>query len=209
MSRIKALTPGGCVVLPGGFKNGLLLYVLQCDSFDECTLAVCSSGDGLEFHPARIDPATGAAQFNSPLLFRRIPSMRVRDGAVWFMLLRSAIMSDAKQTATLLYSQVLPFLNSRPLLSNITQAEAQVDTAVGASGGGGSVGGVGASGTNSASAGTLPLRWWTPRTSGDPYGYDLCSLAACCALQMARAAEDAIRAAVSQVAAAEAAVWAA
>ena len=125
VSRIKALTPGACMVLPGGFRGGLVIYVLLCEGFDEYTLAVCNSGEGLAFHPARLDPATGAAQFNTPLLFRRIPAMRVRDGALWFMLLRAACMGDAKQTASVLYTQVLPFLNSRPLLANVSQAEAQ------------------------------------------------------------------------------------
>jgi hypothetical protein len=51
VSQIKSLTPGASVVIPGGFKGGLLLYVLHADSFEECTLAVCAVADGLEYHP--------------------------------------------------------------------------------------------------------------------------------------------------------------
>ena len=152
VSRIKALTPGACMVLPGGFKGGLVMYVLACESFDEYTLAVCNSGEGLEFHPARLDPATGAPQFNTPLLFRRIPAMRVRDGALWFMLLRAACMGDAKQTASVLYSQVLPFLNSKPLLSNLSQAEAQQPPPSPQQP---------MPPQQGAAAGTAPARWWT------------------------------------------------
>ena len=48
VSQVKALTPGSSIVVPGGFKGGLLLYVLHMDTFDECTLAICASGEGLE-----------------------------------------------------------------------------------------------------------------------------------------------------------------
>ena len=95
VAQIKSLTPGACLVLPGGFKGGLLLYVLHMDSFEEFTLGVCSTGDGLEYHPTRIDPASGDAQFNSPLLIWHIPAHRVRDGSLWFLLLRSALFADA------------------------------------------------------------------------------------------------------------------
>ena len=179
VSRVKALTPGSSLVIPGGFKGGLLLYVLHCDSFDESTLAICSAAEGLEFHPARIDPATGGAQFNSPLLIPHIPSQRVRDGAVWFMLLRAAVMPDAKHSATLLYSQIFPFLNSRPLLANLPSSEAAAPTPGAATSAAAALGSAG-----------IPARWWTPRASGDPYGYDLCSLAAVVALQLSQASEN-------------------
>ena len=62
VSQVKALTPGSSIVIPGGFRGGLLLYVLHADSFEECTLAVCASGDGLEYHPC----ARGIVRTNAP-----------------------------------------------------------------------------------------------------------------------------------------------
>ena len=62
VSQVKALTPGSSIVIPGGFRGGLLLYVLHADSFEECTLAVCASGDGLEYHPC----ARGVVRTNAP-----------------------------------------------------------------------------------------------------------------------------------------------
>ena len=124
VAQVKTLTPGASLIVPGGYQQGslkkgthsFLMYVLHCDSFEEYTLAICSTGDGMEYHPTRLDPATGAVQFNSPLLLRMIPAHRIRDGSVWFVLLRAALFPDAKYTCALLYQTILPFLNSRPLL---------------------------------------------------------------------------------------------
>jgi hypothetical protein len=73
VARIKALEPGSVVVIPGGWKGGLVFFVLHCVTTEAYTLAVCSVGDGLEFHPTRADPATGKQTYNSPLLLRDIP----------------------------------------------------------------------------------------------------------------------------------------
>ena len=51
MQRVRALTPGNSVVLPGGFKDGRVLFVVHCDSTDLFTVAVVSTGDGLAYHP--------------------------------------------------------------------------------------------------------------------------------------------------------------
>ena len=86
VAQVKTLSPGTSLIVPGGFQEGtnkkgthsLLMYVLHCDSFEEFTLAVCTTAGGLEYHPTRLDPATGAVQFNSPLLIRHIPAHRIR-----------------------------------------------------------------------------------------------------------------------------------
>ena len=73
---------------------------------------------------ARIDPSTGATQFNSPLLLRNVPMHRVRDGAVWFVLLKAALMPEKNHTVGLLYQTIFPFLNSRPVLANLPSSAA-------------------------------------------------------------------------------------
>lgn len=185
VAQVKTLTPGASIIVPGGFQEGslkrgthsLIMYVLHCDSFEEFTLAICSTGDGLEYHPARLDPATGATQYNSPLLLRKIPAHKIRDGSVWFVLLRAALFPDAKYTSALLYQTVYPFLNSRPILANLSSVEA--------------AGGAPPSPPPSLQqAGRppvppIPARWLTPPATGDPYGHELVMLAATVALQLA------------------------
>ena len=186
VSQVKALTPGTSLVIPGGFKGGLVMFVLHADSFEECTLAVCASSEGLEYHPARIDPSSGATQYNTPLLIRRIPTHRGRDGTVWFVLLKAALFPEAKHTVGLLYTQILPFLNSRPVLANLPSSEASADANTAAA-------------PSAAQGGPKPVqtRWWAPPNSttagggggggGDPHGYQLVSLAAAVAIQLGAA----------------------
>ena len=45
VARVKALTPGAVLVMPAGWKGGLVTLVLHCASFDSFTLAVCSVGE--------------------------------------------------------------------------------------------------------------------------------------------------------------------
>ena len=114
VAKVRAMQPGSVLVVPGGWKNGLVCYVLHCESFESFNLAVCSTQDGLQYHPMRIDPATGDLQFNAPFLLRDIPAHRVRDGAIWCMLLKAlAFPKDAASTAALVYEHLLPFLNAR------------------------------------------------------------------------------------------------
>ena len=78
VAKVRAMQPGSVLVVPGGWKNGLVCYVLHCESFESFNLAVCSTQDGLQYHQMRIDPATGDLQYNAPLLLRGIPAPRVR-----------------------------------------------------------------------------------------------------------------------------------
>ena len=130
VAKVRAMQPGSVLVVPGGWKNGLVCYVLHCESFESFNLAVCSTQDGLQYHPMRIDPATGELQYNAPLLLRGIPAPRVRDGAIWCMLLRAvAFPKDAASTSSLVYEHLLPFLNARrvglslPLVSTVSMAQ--------------------------------------------------------------------------------------
>ena len=130
---------------------------------------------------ARIDPSTGATQFNSPLLLRNVPMHRVRDGAVWFVLLKAALMPEKNHTVGLLYQTIFPFLNSRPVLANLPSSAANID---GASAGAEAAPSFANSAAMAPAAPTIQTRWWSPSAQGDPYGYDLASLAATAALQL-------------------------
>ncbi len=73
VASVKGLSPGQTMVVPAGFKGGVLTYVLNCDTYDSFTLAVCSTQHGLEYHPVRLDDKTGAVMYHSPMLITNIP----------------------------------------------------------------------------------------------------------------------------------------
>lgn len=121
-AQVKALMPGGILVIPGGWAGGVTVYVLHCVSYESYTLAICSTGSGLQYHPTRIDPATGAVQYNTPLLLLDIPPGRVRDSAIWFILIRAALFPDKNHSASLIYEKLLPYLLRRPPRRSLRQA---------------------------------------------------------------------------------------
>ena len=86
----------------------------------------------------------------------------MRDSSIWFALLRASFFSDSKHTAALVYEQLLPFLNQRPILSN---HPAPPDDSV-------------------------PAIWYTPTAAADPYGHDLATIAAVVALQLGAATNN-------------------
>ena len=75
VARIKALEPGGLVVVPAGWRGGLVMLVLHCDAPDAFTLSLVSVAEGLgAHHPQRLDPATGSVQYHTPLVLREVPA---------------------------------------------------------------------------------------------------------------------------------------
>ena len=73
MAQIKGLNPGSSMVIPAGWRGGVVLYVVHCVTFDTFSMAVCAANEGLRYHASRIDPATGEVQYNSPMILREIP----------------------------------------------------------------------------------------------------------------------------------------
>ena len=157
VARIKAMEPGSIIVVPAGWRTGLVTLVLQCDSTDDFTLAVVATTSGIAHHPSRIDPITGGTQHNSPLLMRKVPAARVQDAAVWYMLLKACFFPDERHTAQLFYHHILPYFNRRPIASNIADA--------------------------SAAPGEDAL-WMPPMYGGDPHGYELASRTAATAMHI-------------------------
>ncbi|KAL1530323.1 hypothetical protein AB1Y20_001232 [Prymnesium parvum] len=178
VGRLRQLSPREAILVPAGFKDGRLLYVVHysglrngVDSFD---VAVCSTGDGIQYHPMRLDPTSGAVQYNSPLVLRDIPANRVRNGAFWYTALRAVVMTDGRCTAATVYEQLLPFLNQKPLLANCPKLEPSETPSVG--------------------SGIEPL-WLTPNEGGgDAFGHQLATLAATVALQLSAEGEPGLEA---------------
>ncbi|CAM9273940.1 unnamed protein product [Sphacelaria rigidula] len=55
----------------------------------------------------------------SSLLLRDVPGLRVRDASFWTIAYRQLIHAAPENGAQELYERLLPYLNSRPLLSNV------------------------------------------------------------------------------------------
>eukprot|EP00667_Euglena_gracilis_P015305 EG_transcript_15914 len=113
---------GDLLLLPGGWGDGTpagghaLLYVLQrsADITGTFRLAVCNTGKGVEYHPmsAFAEPPGVAVRYQLALRLDDIPYSRVRDSSFWFAAFWM-LRNTQKGAAELLYSRLLPHLNSR------------------------------------------------------------------------------------------------
>ena len=97
----------GCVlVLPAAFAlprddgsrmydEAAFLLVLRRDTERLCSLTVCNTGAGLEWHPSRIDAADGSALRNATLRLSEVPRDRLTDSAFWYLLYRELFAPKA------------------------------------------------------------------------------------------------------------------
>lgn len=181
VSRVRSLGPGEALVLsrpsplPGEKDgNARIHYVVHRNAVApagcDYSLAVCTmSTAALEYHPAKVDPATGSLSHATPLLLRDIPSVRLCDGAFWYL----ALLVEHKDLAhaSALYERLLPALNGRPLLSNWSN-EALADP-------------------NPAGLRAPATSHWRPDALAGPnrpvdlHGHELASLAGVAAVQLA------------------------
>jgi len=111
--------PGGQVVVPAGWRGGLVVIVLHCHAPDDFSLAVVSAADGLAHHPRRTDPATGGLVYNSPLVLRQVPAARVQDSAVWVVVFKAGEprITSHHLSCTLISSCSRPVSSSHHLAS--------------------------------------------------------------------------------------------
>ena len=121
---VDKIQPHQQIVIPGGWqqteKAHVCLYILRhCgDSF---SFSVCNTGgDGLEFHPSKFDEMSGKEEKNLALTIWNIPPERLRDSSFWVPLFRMQVYPSRRNTATFLYTKLLPALNSCPLLANVS-----------------------------------------------------------------------------------------
>ena len=42
VAKVRGMQPGSVLIVPGGWKNGLVCYVLHCASYEDFSMAVCS-----------------------------------------------------------------------------------------------------------------------------------------------------------------------
>ena len=66
----------------------------------------------------RINPFTHKMERASPLILKHVPKERINDGSFWFLLYRP-LFKTVSNPQEIIYEKLLPFLNSKPLMSNL------------------------------------------------------------------------------------------
>jgi hypothetical protein len=112
------------IVLPGGWqgldgKGHVCLYILRYHGEEKFSFTVCNTGDGLQYHPSKLDPSSGLELKQIAMTIWDIPRDRLLDSSFWVLLFRMQVYPDKKNNAEFLYTKLLPALNSRPLWSNL------------------------------------------------------------------------------------------
>jgi hypothetical protein len=125
-SSIDNLQVNHCLVLPGGWQNKdyddvPLLYIIYRKSYEEYSFAICNTSinDDPKFHPMRLNPRTHKMERATPLILKHIPKTRISDASFWFMLYRPLFKVVPNPQKTI-YEKLLPFLNSKPFMSNLS-----------------------------------------------------------------------------------------
>eukprot|EP00978_Attheya_sp_CCMP212_P047272 scaffold421288_cov64-Attheya_sp.AAC.1 len=118
------------IVMPGGWqqpnKSTVLLYILRNCGDNKWSFTVCNTGkDGLEYHPSSYDNASGMEQKQLAMTIWDIPYERLTDSTFWCVLFRMQVYPSKRNNAKFLYTQLLPALNARPLLSNMDLGPAE------------------------------------------------------------------------------------
>ena len=132
VGRVRALQPGQVVITPGFWRAACgLLLVLGRSSGGDYTLAVCNTGDGARYHPARADPILRDVRVPT-LVFRGLSVARVGDSSFWCALFHSVL----HRGTAVLYERLLPYASQRPLAAAYpdTDPHARVAPAVAAIG---------------------------------------------------------------------------
>ena len=144
VERVRELRVGSALLVPvgwctaskqggGGASHVLLFLISRAASGDGFELRVLNAGAGLEYHARCVDEETGGVRINLPLVLRGIDEARLTDPNWWFLVLRPLIFPAASEPtehaaalrdlARPLYEQLLPYLNGRPVLANISPTD--------------------------------------------------------------------------------------
>jgi hypothetical protein len=130
VSLMENLPANQQIVIPGGWQQPdythLVLYIVRNCGDSRFSFTVCNTGrDGLEYHPSSFDPETGRRLKQLAMTIWDIPSSRLLDSTFWTLLFRMQVYPSKRNNAELLYTKLLPALNSRPLWSNLDQGQAE------------------------------------------------------------------------------------
>ena len=130
VSELLRMDRGSSRVFPGGWclppksegsppVHVALLFIIHLHHDDTYSLAVCNSGKGSQYHVCQPAEASGELEKTLSYSLYDIPKHRVIDSSVWFLIFRQMAYPDKNNGPAALYEQLLPYLNQRPLLSNM------------------------------------------------------------------------------------------
>jgi hypothetical protein len=134
------LPMNGVMLLPGGWSRPadsqhmpgtfIIFYVLQRKA-DSYTLSVVntnsSPGAGLDYHASRSEVPSAKVKKCLGIPVRDIPLYKLKDSTFWFLLYRPLHICNEYNSPDMVYERLLPYLNSRPLMANITDDASGVD----------------------------------------------------------------------------------
>jgi len=113
------------LVAPAAWESEGAAFALVLHRCDDGTfnVAIVNWGHGLEWHPARLHPATGGVQRTPAIDLRGVPRERLTDSGFWFVLYRMLFIQHATPTGpSLLYDTLLPALVDQPTLAGVAGA---------------------------------------------------------------------------------------
>jgi len=128
--KVNSIRPGELLMCPGGWrtseKEGHAVVYLVYRAHSTYTLAVCNTGSGQEYHPAKSELAPPKLKRALTMVFEHIPLTRLADSSFWFMLFRPMVYPEETNGPSYLYEVLFPYLNSRPLSSNAMRQDVDV-----------------------------------------------------------------------------------
>jgi hypothetical protein len=113
------------LVAPAAWESEGAAFALVLHRCDDGTfnVAIVNWGHGLEWHPARLHPATGGVQRTPAIDLRGVPRERLTDSGFWFVMYRMLFIQHATPTGpSLLYDTLLPALVDQPTLAGVAGA---------------------------------------------------------------------------------------
>jgi len=133
--KIKDLSPGGVLVLPGGWlkrsvstndvaaadDGGHCIFLVVSRNLteaDKFALSIVNTGEGIEYHPADIvgsAPHPSLATRQNALVFCDIPACRITSSSFWYLLYRQILYPSDQNGPSMTYGVLLPSVAQRPL----------------------------------------------------------------------------------------------
>ena len=115
LHQLKDLPPGKRLVIPGGWahdKGGhAIVYVIERATDGSYAMVVCNTGSGVEYHPPKMLADTyPKTKRCTAMKVPNIPSQRMVDEAVWFLMFKMKVISDKSHGPNMLYEVLLPHL---------------------------------------------------------------------------------------------------
>ncbi|CAM9378337.1 unnamed protein product [Chrysoparadoxa australica] len=132
VGQVKSLRAGEVAMSPMGWARSdgtghIIMVLVRHEADDIFTLAVVNPcGEGSSYHPRRPNPDTGRQEQVQALTLTGIAATKLCDSSWWFLALRPLIYPSDSSGPELLYERLLPYLNTRPLYSNVAAAEAHI-----------------------------------------------------------------------------------